>query len=90
LGGWVWVWLVLELVVVVFEVPGAVDVMLRTAVDVVLRTAADVDAEEDVEDELAAGAVVDDAELEWLLEPHAATSSAGATAAQIRLSIDPA
>jgi hypothetical protein len=90
LGGWVWVWLVLELVVVVFEVPGPVDVMLRTAVDVVLGTAADVDVEEDVDDELAAGAVVDDAELEWLLEPHAATSSAGATAAQIRLSIDPA
>ena len=84
LGGRVWVWLVLELVVVVLDVVGAVDVVLRAAVDVVLRTAADVD----VDDELAAAAAVD--ELEWPLEPHAATSSAGASAAQIRLSIDPA
>jgi hypothetical protein len=92
LGGRVWVWLVLELVVVVLDVlvAGAVDVVLGAAVDVLLGTAADVDVEASVEDELAAGAVVDEAELEWLLEPHAATSSAGATAAQIRLSIDPA
>jgi hypothetical protein len=81
LGGRVWVWLVLELVVVVLDVVGAVDVVLRAAVDVVLRTTADVD----VEDELAAAAAVD--ELEWPLEPHAATSSASASATQIRFSI---
>jgi hypothetical protein len=88
LGGWVWLWVVLELVVVVLDVV-VVDAVPRATVDVVLAGAADAD---DVEDELAPGAVVDEAELEleWLLDPHAATSSAGASAAQIRLSIDPA
>jgi hypothetical protein len=52
----------------------------------------------ELDPEVVAGAVVEalldeeleadvDVELEWLLDPHAATSSAGATAAQIRFSI---
>jgi hypothetical protein len=39
----------------------------------------------ELEDDVAAAAV--DVELEWLLDPHAATSSAGASAKPIRFNI---
>jgi hypothetical protein len=81
LGGWVCVWLALELVAAVLEdAGGALAELLLDAVDATPEEV--VDAELDV----AAAAAVE-LELEWLLEPHAATSSAGASAKPIRFSI---
>ena len=82
LGGWVWVWLALELVELVL------DEFVAGRALVELLEALDVDAEEVVDAELdGAAAAAVELELEWLLEPHAATSSAGASAKPIRFSI---
>jgi hypothetical protein len=59
----------------VAELPEALDV----AVEVVA------DAERLADEELAAAAV--EVELEWLLDPHAASSNAGASAQPIRFTI---
>jgi hypothetical protein len=58
------------------------------AVDVIAELVAEAEppAEAELEDEPTATAAVD-VELEWLLEPHATTSSAGASANPIRFSI---
>jgi hypothetical protein len=84
--------LALELVELVLDelVAGAADAELLDVLALALDVEEDVVAGAGVEalpvDELEAGAVVD-VELEWLLEPHAATSNAGTSATPIRFSI---
>lgn len=97
LGGWVCVWLELELelelVVRVREelVAGAVAWLLEALevveVDAETEAEAVAGAEVDADVEALTDAAAADVELEWPLEPHAATSSAGASANPIRLNI---
>jgi hypothetical protein len=87
LGGRVCVWLTLELVEAVLDELVAVEVVAELLE--VLEVDAEVVAGADVEvlsDEDAAAAAVD-LELEWLPDPHAASSSAGASAKPIRFTI---
>jgi hypothetical protein len=69
-------------------VAGGAGAELLEALDVDPELVADAVVEVLADEEFEAAAAADvDVELEWLLDPHAATSSAGATAAQIRFNI---
>jgi hypothetical protein len=90
LGGWVWVWLVLALELVELELElvvlaaGGAAVELLEVLDVAALVADVAGAADEREDAAAATVELD---VEWLLEPHAATSSAGASAKPNRFSI---